>query len=142
MVIDGDQGQRLLAKARQLKERALGTADRTRRKQLLLIATEYQKLARVAAPNSAIGLSEFAGSRNVTGGFPRGQIAVLRPDLLPAAPAHTEIQIDKAEQARQPIRFIDLVVLAVVTLVAFALVLIPGDQTLGGLYAIFAELFN
>src|SRR5690349_19524744 len=66
MVTEAEDGKWLLEKARQLKERALGTADITRRKQFLLIATEYQKLARLPGPNQiAIGIDQLTGRTNV-----------------------------------------------------------------------------
>jgi hypothetical protein len=143
MVIEADQGQWLLAKARQLKERALGTADRTRRKQFLLIATEYQKLAQIDAPtDGAIGVRKIAASTNVAGVSPRGQIAHLRPEALSAAPTRSEARIEEVDEVQQRDHLIDLVVMAVVTILAFALVLIPGDQTEGGLRTIFDALFN
>jgi hypothetical protein len=143
MVIEADQGQWLLAKARQLKERALGTADRTRRKQFLLIATEYQKLAQIDTPTEgAIGINKIAASTNVAGMSTRGQIAHLRPEALSVAPIHSEVRIEEVDDVQQRGRLIDLVVMAVVTVLAFALVLIPGDQTEGGLRTIFDAFFN
>ena len=133
MTIEGDQGQRLLAKARQLKERALGTADRTRRKQFLLIANEYEKLADIDSPVSVIKLVD---STNITSGSPQYTIARLRPKSIPAAPVHSELRTKDTEQAHQSTKVLDLVLWIVVTLVALALVLAPGDQTLGGLRTI------
>ena len=135
MVIEADQGQWLLAKARQLKERALGTADRTRRKQFLLIATEYQKL--VAPTNNVI---EFSITKNVTEDSRRGVIAYLRLDSV--APTHPQAPVDEAEQVQQRSHLIYLVVLTVVTLAALTLVLVPGDQTEDGLRTLIGAIFN
>jgi len=128
MAIEGEDSKWLLAKARQLKERALGTTDSTRRKQFLLIAAEYQKLAHVVAP------SDGALTTNVTGASMRGRIAYLRPE----APVHSE----DTGHVQQSSRLSGLVVLAVVTLLAFGLVLIPGDQTEGGLHTIFSAFLD
>lgn len=45
-LLDSEDDQWLVAKAHALKEQAIATADRRRRRQFLLIAAEYQKLAR------------------------------------------------------------------------------------------------
>lgn len=133
MTIEGDQGRRLLAKARQLKERALGTADGTRRKQFLLIANEYEKLVEI---DRRVPVIKRLNSGDITGGSPQHNIAHLRPKSIPAAAVHSEPHITDAEQGHQSTRVLELVLWAIVTLIAFSLVLIRGDQTLGGLRTI------
>jgi hypothetical protein len=141
-VPDGSEGQWLLAKARELKEQALATADRTRRNQFLLIATEYQKLAQVGDPPKRL-------PETFVYGLPNQRTTI-------ETPSHGRIaQLPVAHRERKPIRngatsatgragrprasthTADLMIWTILALIALSLVLVPGDQTADGLRVVF-----
>lgn len=135
MATEEDQSEPLLAKARQLKERALGTADRTRRKQFLLIATEYQKLAKQEDGSIAVDL----GERVVPTNSSTPQVEVIRtlrlvtqrkPALNSRSPAQPLPRFLRA--LRRP-EIVNLTIWAILAVISFALLLAPGDQTAQGL---------
>ena len=139
MVVKGDQGQWLQAKARQLKERALGTADATRRKQFLLIATEYQKLARQEDGGVALDVIE----RSIAPGSRAPRVGVVTRLRFGAQPT-TAVNIDgPTAPAGRSLRWferpeiVDLAIWALLALIAFGLLLMPGDQTALGLREVF-----
>ena len=136
MTVEGEQGRWLLAKAQQLKERALGTSDRTRRKQFLLIATEYQKLAGQEDGGIALGVVDRIGTRSPELGI----VTSLRlmPRSVPAAntdaPARPLARLWNA--FRRP-EVANVTIWAILVAISFALLLAPGDQTTQGLKEIF-----
>lgn len=144
MAVEGDQGRWLRAKAQQLKERALGTADTTRRKQFLLIATEYQKLARQEDGALALGVIERAIAPSdrtshlgvVTRLRSASQQTTAMNPHVAAAPAGRPLHWFRWHEA------VDVAIWAVLALVAFALLLMPGDQTTRGLQEAFELLVN
>lgn len=139
MAAEGDQGKLLLAKAQQLKERALGTADTTRRKQFLLIATEYQKLARQDDGGIMLGVVARAKKRTPE----LGVVTELRfaPQRLPAATsANSNVPARSLSRFWRVFRrpeVIDVTIWAILVVISFALLLAPGDQTAQGLKEIF-----
>jgi hypothetical protein len=141
-VPDGSEGQWLLAKARELKEQALATADRTRRNQFLLIATEYQKLAEVGDPPKRLPGSFVHGLQNqrtVLATSDRGRIArlpVTHRERKPIGDVAT-YPADGAGRTGASTQTTDLMIWTILALIALSLVLIPGDQTAGGLRAVF-----
>jgi len=139
MTTEEDQVQWRLAKARQLKELALGTADRTRRKQFLLIATEYQKLAQQDDGGIALGIADrMAIPTNTSTRV--GVVTTLR--LAPRRPAAADSKVPPRQLSsflrafRLP-RIADLTIWAILAVISFALLLAPGDQTAQGLQAVF-----
>jgi hypothetical protein len=141
----GDETQWLHAKARQLKERALSTADKTRRQQLLLIATEYQKLAQ--REEGGVEL-HFFGRAATTGSGRAAQLGIVTS--LGVTPRQTpfgnsDVTAPTLERSFRPFRRIEvlsLAIWAVLALIAFALLLIPGDQTALGLREAFDLLID
>jgi hypothetical protein len=138
MAIEGDQSQWLLAKARQMKERALGTADRTRRKQFLLIASEYQKLAQ--QEDGAIALNVITRALAPNDRTSHSGV-VLRlgfaPPQMPATNTTPGAPLVRAMRALRRPEVLDAAIWAVLALVAFGLLLFPGDQTTQGLHELF-----
>jgi hypothetical protein len=146
-VPDGSEGQWLLAKARELKIQALATADRTRRDQFLLIATEYQKLAKIGDRAKGLPQSFVYGlpnQRTMIETPNRGRIAQLpvthrerKPirDVATSAP-------DRAGRKRASTQTTDLLIWTILALIALSLVLIPGDQTADGLRGVFELLMD
>jgi hypothetical protein len=146
-VSDGSEGQWLLAKARELKIQALATADRTRRDQFLLIATEYQKLAKIGDRAKGLPQSFVYGlpnQRTMIETPNRGRIAQLpvthrerKPirDVATSAP-------DRAGRKRASTQTTHLLIWTILALIALSLVLIPGDQTADGLRGVFELLMD
>ena len=144
MVVEGEDGKWLLAKARQLKERALGTADTTRRKQFLLIATEYQKLAH--QEDGGLALDAIERAIKPSNRTPRLGVVTQLPFVPqpattlnidgPPAPAGRSVRWFKRPEV------VDMVIWAFLALVAFGLLLMPGDQTALGLREVFELLIN
>lgn len=136
MTVEGEQGRWLLAKAQQLKERALGTADRTRRKQFLLIATEYQKLARQEDGGIELGVVDRMGSRSSELGI----VTSLRLTPRSVHAANTDTSARRFtrfwDAFRRP-EIVDVTIWAILVVISFALLLAPGDQTTQGLRAVF-----
>jgi hypothetical protein len=132
MVIEGDQGQWLLAKAQQLKGRALGTADRARRKQFLLIATEYQKLAQQENGGIALDVERVVPTNTRT---PQVGVVIplrLTPQRKPAVSSNVVARSRFLRAFRRP-EIVNLTIWAIFALISFILLLAPGDQTAQGL---------
>ena len=141
MAIEGDQSQWLLAKARQLKERALGTADRTRRKHFLLIASEYQKLAQ--QEDGAIALNLVARALLPNDGTSHSGVVTrlsFAPPQIPANNTTPAAPLMRGMRALRRPEVLDAAIWAVLALVAFVLLLLPGDQTAQGLHEVFELL--
>ena len=141
MTVEGEQGRWLLAKAQQLKERALGTADRTRRKQFLLIATEYQKLARQEDGGIALGVVDRMGNRSPELGIVTSLPVAPRP--VPTATSDTPARpLPRLWHAFRRPEIVDVTIWAILVVISFALLLAPGDQTTQGLKEIIDLLAN
>jgi hypothetical protein len=136
MTIEENEGRWLRAKSRQLKERALGTADRTRRQQFLLIATEYQKLAQLNEGSASLDMVKRAIVSENGRGSRVGVVTQLRLQPRQRPMVDRDIRagrLARAWSALSRAESRDVAIWAVLMLIAFALVLMPGDQTALGL---------
>src|SRR5215469_8400572 len=123
MAIEEGQGQRLQAKARQLKERALGTADITRRKQFLLIASEYEKLAQ--HENGCVVLEAFDREIAPNNRAPHlGVVTWLRFATQPTPDTIRDVAAVPRGRSLRKFRrqeLTDVVIWAILALIAFAI---------------------
>jgi hypothetical protein len=136
------KGRWPLAKARQLKEQALRTSDQTRRKHFLLIAAEYQKLARQEDGAVALAGVERLGLPRSNDAPQRGVVTKLRlaprqQRLESNVPARPFAYFVQAFHRRE---IVVLTICAILVAISFTLVLIPGDQTMGGLRQLLSGL--
>jgi hypothetical protein len=129
-----DERTWLLAKALTLKEHAIGTADRTSRTHLLRLAGEYQKLAHARVPAGKAPAEEPV-SPEADGYGARTPSA----KLLPQTKSRAKSDADTAKHRKRADLY-GIMLLIVLTLLAFTLVMMPGDQTLEALRAIAADL--
>ena len=143
MAGERDRGQWLLAKAKQLKERALETPDRLRRKHFLLIATEYQKLAQ--QEGALIDLNGV--ERALAATMPQGGVVTrLQMAHRQTSTAVTrdvpEGRFGRSGHALRRPEAVDMAIWAFLALVAFVMLLAPGDQTMQGLETVITFFVN
>lgn len=135
-IVIGEGSSQWLTKSQQLKERAVATADRTRRKHLLLIAAEYQKLACQEDGGLALASFERLARARIDSEAPLGVVATL-----PVTPRRQQAVSDIAATRltrlaslfRRP-GVVQLTIWVILVLISFVLLLAPGDQTIEGLH--------
>jgi hypothetical protein len=129
-----DEKTWLLAKARTLKEHAIGTADRTSRAHLLKLAGECQKLAHAGLPaGNALASDRIPPEVDRYGERPSPAKRLSHSRSRAKSSADTDNRSKRAD-------IYGIMLLGVLTLLAFTLVMIPGDQTLEGLRALAADI--
>lgn len=142
-VVEEKEDQWLTAKAQQLKERALRTADRTRRKQFLLIATEYQKLARQDGA-AALAMVEGAAARRkerIAEADIVTQLRLTPQETAAAKRSLPEKPLDSAQPGFRRREVAEMAIWTILAVITLVLLLTPGDQTAQGLTAM-VQLFS